>query len=185
MLWQHINVSQDRIPLGCRSWKCLKEGSSGIDQRFWLHCSCRVTFNTSPMQSLIPGILTLIYVSHDRIWLGCRGWRCCKEGSPGIDSVYNAVVDLTLTLNFRHLRVCSLQRRIPLVAGNWGAKSVVTSTASPFRSSLLVLRRPRRLPMPSSPLPIYWRKNTGMHDLTYLWWIVHMVSIFVVQFYTF
>ena len=25
--------------------------------------------------------------------------------SSGIDSVYNAVVDLTLTLNFRHLRV--------------------------------------------------------------------------------
>ena len=103
------------------------------------------------MPSLIPGILTHIYVSRGRIWLGCRSWRCCKEGSSGIDSVYNAVVDLTLTLNFRHLRVWSLQRRTPMVAGDWGAKSVVISTASPLRSSLPLLRRPRRSPMPSSP----------------------------------
>ena len=33
------------------------------------------------MPSLIPGILTHIYVSRGRIWLGCRSWRCCKEGS--------------------------------------------------------------------------------------------------------
>ena len=110
------------------------------------------------MPSLIPGILTHIYVSRGRIWLGCRSWRCCKEGSSGIDSVYNAVVDLTLTLNFRHLRVWSLQRRTPMVAGDWGAKSVVISTASPLRSSLPLLRRPRRSPMPSSPSYILMKK---------------------------
>ena len=31
----------------------------------------------------------------------CRSWRCCKEGPSGIDSVYNAVVDQTLTFKFQ------------------------------------------------------------------------------------
>ena len=39
--------------------------------------------------------------------LGQGSW--CKEGSSGIDSVYDAVVDLSVTLNFRHLRVHSLE----------------------------------------------------------------------------
>ena len=144
-------------------------------------------FNASLMPSLIPGILTHIYVSRGRIWLGCRSWRCCKEGSSGIDSVYNAVVDLTLTLNFRHLRVWSLQRRTPMVAGDWGAKSVVISTASPLRSSLPLLRRPRRSPMPSSPSYILKKKCLLLEFmiLICLWRSVDMVSIFVVQFYTF
>ena len=64
------------------------------------------------------------------------------------DSVDNA--DLTLAFNYR---VWSWQRRTPMVAGDWRAKSVVTSTASPLRSSLPLLRRPRRPPMPSSLLP--------------------------------
>merc|ERR1711974_545641 len=55
----------------------------------------------------------------------------------------------------RHLRVSSWQRRTPTVEGDWPARAVVTSTASPLRSSSLLLRRPRRLPppRPSSPLP--------------------------------
>ena len=133
-------------------------------------------FNASLMPSLIPGILTHIYVSCGRIWLGCRSWRCCKEGSSGIDSVYNAVVDLTLTLNFRHLRVWSLQRRTPMVAGDWGAKSVVISTASSLRSSLPLLRRPRRSPMPSSPCPMYWRKN-AFHWNSWYWSVCDDLSI--------
>ena len=40
-----IFMSQDRIPLGCRSWRCCKEGSSGIDKTFCVHCSRRLYFD--------------------------------------------------------------------------------------------------------------------------------------------
>ena len=57
--------------------------------------------------------------------------------------------------NFRHSRVWSWQRRIPMVEGAWPARVAVTLTASPPRSSSLLPRRPKRPPPPrlSSPLP--------------------------------
>ena len=57
--------------------------------------------------------------------------------------------------NFRHSRVWSWQRRIPMVEGAWPARVAVTLTASPPRSSSPLPRRPKRPPPPrlSSPLP--------------------------------
>ena len=119
------------------------------------------------MASLIPGILTHIYVSHGRIWLGYRSWRCCKEGSSVFRYWFCVQCSRRPDFDIEFQVFEGLQRRTPMVAGDWGAKSVVISTASPLRSSLPLLRRPRRSPMLSSPYPMYWRKKClfiGIHD---------------------
>ena len=73
--------------------------------------------------------------------------------------------------NSRHLRVWSWQRRTPTVAGDWQARAVVTSTASPLSSSWPMPRRPRRPPppRPSSPLPKLKYKSWKVKTITYNW----------------
>ena len=73
--------------------------------------------------------------------------------------------------NSRHLRVWSWQRRTPTVAGDWQARAVVTSTASPLSSSWPMPRRPRRPPppRPSSPLPKLKYKSWKAKTITYNW----------------
>ena len=73
--------------------------------------------------------------------------------------------------NSRHLRVWSWQSSTPTVAGDWQARAVVTSTASPLSSSWPMPRRPRRPPppRPSSPLPKLKYKSWNVKTITYNW----------------
>ena len=137
----------------------------------------------------------------DSIFMSLRTGSHWAAGAGGVarkvlqvlikHSVYTAVADYTLTFICRHLRVWRWQRRSPLVAGDWRAKSVVTSTALPLGSSLPLLRKPRRGRRCSHFHCLNWNEMLLIGMQTDLLTVcdnsfpVDMVFIFVILCYTF